>query len=457
MNFIQDTHSFQGNPWRGAVSRVLNAALNAVDPAEAVSRFVKRNGDALSINGQTYDLNDYEHIYVVGAGKAGTPMANRIATILGSNLTEGIIIVKEGYTSGSKNTELAKISVLEAGHPIPDERGVQATEQIVRFLQKTTQDDLIICLISGGGSALTPALVDGITLDDLKALTSLLLASGANIIEINTLRKHLNRIKGGQLARLASPAKLVALILSDVVGNPLEVIASGPTVPDGTTYHDATEVLERYDLMEQAPESVVAHLRKGLRGEIAETPKPGDPLFKNLQNVIIGSNLQAAEEALSQAHKEGFNALLLSTYLEGEARQVGRVLAGILRQVHHTGHPQSRPTCIIAGGETTVTLHGDGLGGRNQELALSTVNDLAGIPDIAMITLATDGSDGPTDAAGAVVTGETLERAQEVDLNPDDYLARNDAYTFFETLGDLIKTGPTNTNVNDLVFLFAFI
>ena len=317
----------------------MNAALSAVDPAEAVSRFVKRNGDALTINGHTYNLKDYEHIYVVGAGKAGTPMASHIATILGSHLTEGIIIVKEGYTSGSKNTELGKITILEAGHPIPDERGVQATEKIARFLQKTTQYDLVICLISGGGSALTPALVDGITLDDLKTLTSLLLASGANIIEINTLRKHLNRIKGGQLARLASPAKLVALILSDVVGNPLEVIGSGPTVPDGTTYHDAYEVLERYDLLEQTPASVIAHLKKGLYGEIPETPKPGDPLFKNIQNVIIGSNLQAAEEALSQADKEGFNALLLSTYLEGEARQVG--VEGIA-DVHLASGPPGR-------------------------------------------------------------------------------------------------------------------
>ncbi len=456
MSIIQDTYSFQDNPWRGAVSRVLNAALEAVDPAEAVSRFVKRKEDVLSINGRNYALNDYEHIYIVGAGKAGTPMATSIATILGSHLTEGIIIVKEGYTSGSDLGNLAKTRILEAGHPIPDERGVHATEQVVRLLQETTEDDLVICLISGGGSALTPALVDGLTLDHLKTLTAQLLASGANIIEINTLRKHLNRIKGGQLARLVSPAKLVALILSDVVGNPLEVIASGPTVPDGTTYFDAYAVLERYDLLDKAPAPVIAHLIKGLRGEIAETPKPGDPLFINVQNVIIGSNLQAAEEALNQARKEGFNTILLTTFLEGEARQVGIVLAGILRQVHHNGHPLPRPTCIIAGGETTVTLQGDGLGGRNQELALSAVSDLAGIPDIAMITLATDGSDGPTDAAGAVVTGETLGRAHGLGLDPDDFLARNDAYTFFETLGDLIKTGPTNTNVNDLVFLFAF-
>lgn len=434
----------------------MSAALQAVDPAKAVSHYVQREDSALLIDGKTYKLNDYKHIYIVGAGKAGTPMATSIAEILGSRLTEGIVIVKEGYANHSDIKELSRIKIIEASHPIPDERGVHATEQVIQLLVKAARDDLVICLISGGGSALTPALVDGVSLDDLKILTSQLLATGANIIEINTLRKHLNRIKGGQLARLAAPADLVALILSDVVGNPMEVIASGPTVPDGTTYKDAYKVLQLYSLLDTAPSSVIVHLKKGMQGEIVDTPKKGDPLFERVQNVIIGSNLQAAEEAIIQAEMEGFNSLLLTTYLEGEARQAGRFLAGILRQVHHSGHPLPRPSCIIAGGETTVTLHGNGLGGRNQEVALSAVNDLAGIPDIAMITLATDGSDGPTDAAGAVVTGVTLKRAREFGLEVDDHLARNDAYTFFDALGDLVKIGPTNTNVNDLAFLFAF-
>lgn len=434
----------------------MSAALQAVDPAKAVLHHVQREDSALLIDGKTYQLNDYRHIYVVGAGKAGTPMATSIEEILDSRLTEGFVIVKEGYISRSDSQALSKIKIIEAGHPIPDDRGVYATKQVVRLLAKATRDDLVLCLISGGGSALTPALVDGVSLDDLKTLTSQLLASGANIIEINTIRKHINKIKGGQLARLAAPADLVALILSDVVGNPLEVIASGPTVPDGSTYIDAYEVLQRYSLVDTAPTSVVTHLKKGMQGEIAETPKKGDPIFRHVQNVIIGSNLQAAEEAFNQAQAEGFNSLLLTTYLEGEAFQAGRFLASILRQIHHSHHPVPRPGCIIAGGETTVFVHGNGLGGRNQELALSAVTDMAGIPDIALITLATDGSDGPTDAAGAVVTGETLERARESGLDPDKYLARNDAYPFFEKLGDLVKTGPTNTNVNDLAFLFAF-
>ncbi|MCK5315885.1 MAG: DUF4147 domain-containing protein, partial [Anaerolineales bacterium] len=352
---ILDISSLHNNPRKGAVERVLTAALQAVEPAAAVSRHVQRKEGNLLINGQSYTLTDYRHIYVVGAGKAGSPMASSIAHILGDRLTGGIVIVKEGYANGIDLPEQSRIKLIEAGHPIPDERGAHATRQIIQLLKKVSQDDLVICLISGGGSALTPALVDGVTLDDLQALTSLLLASGANIIEINTLRKHLNRIKGGQLARLASPAKLVTLILSDVVGNPLEVIASGPTVPDGTTYHDAYTVLQRYELLNKAPASVITHLKKGLRGEFPDTPKPGDPIFENVQNVIIGSNIQAAEEAISQAGNEGFNTLLLTTYLEGEARQAGRFLAGIIRQVHSNGQPLPRPACIVAGGETTVT------------------------------------------------------------------------------------------------------
>jgi hydroxypyruvate reductase len=453
---IHNTYSIQDKPWKEAVARVLTAALHAVEPSAAVSRYVQQKEGSLLINGQPYNVNDYQHIYVVGAGKAGFPMASSIAQILGERLTGGIVIVKEGYENRRDHQGQSGIELIEAGHPIPDERGARATRNIIQLLKKVSQDDLVICLISGGGSALTPALVDDITLDDLQTLTSLLLASGANIIEINTLRKHINRIKGGQLVRLAAPAKLVTLILSDVVGNPLEVIASGPTVPDRTTYRDAYAVLQRYDLHNQVPASVITHLQKGLRGEVPDTPKPGDPIFENVQNVIIGSNIQAVEEAIGQAGKEGFNTLLLTTYLEGEARQAGRFLAGIIRQVHHNGHPIPRPTCIVAGGETTVTLRGEGMGGRNQEVALGAVNDLAGIPDIAMITLATDGGDGPTDAAGAVITGETWERARELGLDPANYLARNDAYAFFDSLGDLLKTGPTNTNVNDLTFLFAF-
>ena len=443
--------------WGKKVERILSASLRAVDPAPALKRFVQRQADQLVIDGQRYDLEAYRRIWVVVAGKAGSPMACALAEILGERLDGGLVIVKEGYLAAyeSLKPELG-LRLVEAGHPLPDERGVRVTQEMISLLSGCQPGDLVICLISGGGSALLPALAPGVTLQDLQTLTQLLLACGATINEINTLRKHLDQVKGGQLARLAYPAHLATLIVSDVVGSPLDVIASGPTVPDSTTFSDAYAVLERYNLVDQVPRSILFYLRSGCRGEIKETPKEGDPVFANVQNVIIGSNPQAAAAALKQAGQEGFNSLLLTTYLQGEARQAGRLLAAITRQVVATGQPIPRPAFIAAGGETTVTLLGDGLGGRNQELALGAVEDLNGLPGVALVTLATDGGDGPTGAAGAVVTGETLERARQLGLRPAEYLQRNDAYHFFEALGDLIVTGPTGTNVNDLAFLFVF-
>jgi len=309
-----------------------------------------------------------------------------------------------------------------------------------------TESDLVVCLISGGGSALLTAPVDGVSLADMQALTAALLGCGASIDEINTLRRHLDRVKGGGLARAAAPARVIGLLLSDVVASPLEAIASGPTAPDPTTSADALAVLARYDLRRRVPGSILNALESN-----RETPKPGDALFARVHNLIVGSNAVSAQAALSQAEREGFRARLLTTALQGEAARVGRDLAAELRRV------ASRPACLCAGGETTVTL-GDapGRGGRNQELALAAVADLAGLPDVMLVTLATDGEDGPTDAAGAVVTGGTLACARALGLDPDDYLRRHDAYAFFDALGDLLKPGPTGTNVNDLTFLFAF-
>jgi hydroxypyruvate reductase len=322
-------------------------------------------------------------------------------------------------------------------------------------LNASEPGDLVICLISGGASALLTMPVTGVSLADLQALTSLLLACGANINEINTLRKHLDQVKGGQLARLAQPARVASLILSDVVGSPLDVIGSGPSVPDSSSFADAYAVLERYGLLGKAPVSIVKYLQRGCQGGAPETPKPDDPLFDRVQNVIIGSNQQAADAALQEALAEGFSAMLLTTYLQGEARQAGRWLAAIARQIASNGQPLQPPACLVVGGETTVTILGDGQGGRNQEMALGAVEDLANLPGAVLVTLATDGGDGPTDAAGAVVTGETLQRALQLGLRPGDYLRRNDAYHFFQGLGDLLVTGPTGTNVNDLAFLFV--
>ena len=314
----------------------------------------------------------------------------------------------------------------------------------------------MIALISGGGSALMMLPVPGVSLEDIQRLTSGLLACGATINEMNTLRKHLDQIKGGGLARMASPASLATLILSDVVGNPLDVIASGPTVPDTSTFADAWGILEHYNIVAQVPMPIQNHLQNGLAGKAAETLKPGDPTFAHVENVIIASNAQAAQAALETARMEGLNTLLLTTYMQGEAREIGRAMAAIGREMAASKQPLRRPACIIAGGETTVTLRGEGKGGRNQELALATVADLAGLEHVVLVALATDGGDGPTDAAGAVVTGATLEQAQSLGLDPADFLARNDAYRFFDALDDLLRPGPTNTNVNDLTFVFVF-
>lgn len=450
-------------PWGIRVARIMGAALQAVEPAAAVQRYMQRRGTALTLGDREYDLQEYERVFVVGAGKAGAPMARAAVEVLGESLTEGIVIIKaevqpahpEHQRAFIENPE-SKIQLLPARHPLPDERGVAATRRIAELLEGATERDLVLVLLSGGGSALLTLPAPEVSLSDLEALTAALLASGASINEINSLRKHLDLVKGGGLARLAAPATLAALILSDVVGSPLDVIASGPTVPDSTTFADAYGVLERYNLLDSVPAPVVARLQAGIRGAIAETPKAGDPIFERVQNVLVGSNPQAAAAALEMARTEGFNPLLLTTFAQGEARVVGSLLAAVARELAATGQPVSRPACIVLGGETTVTLRGDGRGGRNQELALAAVCDLAGLPDVALVTLATDGGDGPTDAAGAVVTGETLARAQALGLDPAAALARNDAYPFFAALDDLLRPGPTETNVNDLAFVFAF-
>jgi hydroxypyruvate reductase len=343
----------------------------------------------------------------------------------------------------------------QAGHPIPDERSVRVTERMVGLLKQATADDLILCLLSGGGSALMVAPPPGISLADKRRLTNALLRSGAAISEINTVRKHLSLVKGGGMARLASPATIVGLVLSDVLGDPLDVIASGPTVPDSTTFADAWEILSRYDLIDDTPAPIATHLQEGLAGRIPDTPKPGDSLFDRTQNVVVASNARAVTAAVEQARRDGLNAQLLSTFVEGEAREIARVFAAIGRELVRSDQPVARPSAVVAGGETTVTVKGQGRGGRNQEFALSAAIHLEGVAGVTVMAFATDGSDGPTNAAGAIVDGTTVERARALGLNPRQSLIDNDSYTFFQRLGDLIVTGPTNTNVGDLYVVFA--
>jgi len=430
---------------------VLSAALEAVDPVQAIKRQVSLSpDDTLRIGQRIYDLSRYRNIYVIGGGKAGGSMAQAIEEILGQRVTAGLVNVKYGY-----GAETTIVSLNEAGHPIPDAAGMAGTKRMAELARKATNEDLIICLISGGGSALMTLPAEGITLADMKSLTDALLRCGATINEINAVRKHLSQTKGGNLARLAYPAEIVSLILSDVVGSPLDVIASGPTVADTTTFADAYGVIEKYGLLEELPRPIVERLRQGKEGLIPETPKDGAEAFTRTYNLIIASNEVAAEAAIAKAEELGFHTLLLSTFVEGEAREVAKVFTAVAKEILHSGRPLPRPACMVAGGETTVTIRGKGLGGRNQEMALSAALEIAGLEDVMIIPLATDGTDGPTDAAGAIADGSTLRRAQEVGLSAPQYLADNDSYHFFQRLGDLLITGPTNTNVNDLTFTFV--
>ncbi|HEV7904134.1 MAG TPA: DUF4147 domain-containing protein [Pyrinomonadaceae bacterium] len=435
---------------------IMAAALDAVDPKAATLRALGREGQTVFVCGQGYELNAGGRVFVAGAGKAGAAMAEAAVEALGDAIACGLVIVKEGHLATSGKM-VGRVELCEAAHPVPDERGVAASSRLAALIDGATEDDLVLSLISGGGSALLTLPSAGLNLEDLRRATELLLRCGASINEINTLRKHCTRLGGGGLARHASPARTVSLIVSDVVGSPLDVIASGATAPDPTTYADAWRVVERYDLQERLPANVREHLQRGAKGETAEMPKPDDPdnnVWARVHNHIIADNRMAAEAAVEAARERGFETALLTTFLEGEAREVGRVAAAIGREMCARGASEV-PLLYVLGGETTVTLGGDGAGGRNQELALGAVEPLAGVEGVLLVALATDGDDGTTDAAGAVVTGETLARASALGLEPNDFLRRNDAYNFFAPLGALLKPGATLTNVNDLLLIFA--
>ena len=434
------TESLRSHPHGASVARILSAAMQAVEPSAAVSRFFRREGGQLMINDQVYDLEKTGRIRILGLGKAAQAMTGPLAESLADQTPRGLLIPKQAF-----NPAWAGFEVQPGGHPVPDENSLTAGAKALELVRGLSENDLLICLVSGGGSALMVSPQPGLTLDNLQSLTRCLLACGARIDEINILRRHLDQVKGGGLARAAFPARVVSLILSDVVGNPLETIASGPTAPDPTSKADALEVLEKYDLTGKVPVAILKALENA-----PETPKPGDGLFGHVQNVIVGSNALAAQAALAKAKSEGFHPHFLGADWQGEARDVAKKLCRKLKS------DAKKPFCMVAGGETTVSLRGGGLGGRNQELALAAVDALSGIKNVMLVTLATDGEDGPTDAAGALVTGETKERAQAMNLAPGAFLHEHNAYRFFEPLGDLLKPGPSGTNVNDLTFLFGF-
>ena len=413
---------------RSDARAILAAALAAADPTAAVDLALRSRDD----------LDGFQRIFVVGAGKAGGTMARATENYLGARITSGCVNVKDGDATRTGYIELRR-----CGHPVPDERGFSGARRIAELCSEAGEGDLVICLFSGGASALMPFPAPPISLAEKRETTKLLLACGASIGEINSVRKHLSGIKGGQLARLAAPARVLCLILSDVVGDDVGVIASGPTAPDDSTFEASYAVLEKYEIAGRVPVRVRERLKNGSQ----ETPKAGDPIFDSVENIVIGSNQKSLDAAARTAKQLRYHTLILSSSIEGETRDVARMHAAIARQIRQYGQPVAAPACIISGGETTVTLRGEGLGGRNQEFALAAAIDIAGMEDTLVMSVGTDGTDGPTDAAGAMVDGTSASRAG---ICATDALEMNDSYRFFEQSGDLVITGSTGTNVMDL-------
>jgi glycerate 2-kinase len=424
--------------------------LDAVEPQAAVLRSLSRSNHLLRIISgkkviKRIDLRKIQRIFWVGAGKAAAPMAEAIEQVLGNRLSSGIVVVKTGH-----GLNLKKTKVLEASHPVPDEAGVAAARRIKALLANARPGDLVLSIISGGGSALLAWPADGLDLTAKQSVTQLLLGCGATIREINAVREHLSQVKGGQLAMAAAPAPVINLMLSDVVGDNLDTIATGPFVPDRSTFQDVAAIMLRYNLTQKIPVAVQCYIERGLKGEVPETPKLESQAFRQVINLVVGSNYQALLAAAAAAKGSGYRPLILSSMVTGETREVANVHSALAKEVRASGHPLRSPACLISGGETTVTLKGPGQGGRNQEFALAGAIELDGMRDVLLFSAGTDGSDGETDAAGAVADGFTCARALEAGMSPLRHLESNDAYPFFTRLGDLVITGPTRTNVMDI-------
>ena len=436
---------------RAHAQDIFAAGLKAADPFDAIKQNVRLDNDDLQVAEQRYRLPNIQKFLVAGCGKAAARMARAIEDVLGDRISDGIVVVKYGH-----GLPLDRIRVIEAGHPIPDKAGLDGASQIMDYARTAGASDMVIFLISGGGSALFPCPADGLTLAEKQQTTQKLLDSGATIQEVNAVRKHISKSKGGRFAKLVAPAQLVSLILSDVVGDPLEAIASGPTVADSTTYSDCLEIIRRYSLSDRIPHAVSQLLQRGAKGEIDETPKPGDSVFEKVQNIIVANNRLALEAARRQAEAFGYHTTILSSRVEGESRTVAISHAVLIKKIAQSNEPLRRPACMISGGETTVTIRGDGFGGRNQEFALAAAIEINGIDGVVVLSAGTDGTDGPTDAAGAIVDSSTIQRGQSKGLDAAEFLARNDSYHFLQATGDLFITGPTFTNVMDLqVMLIA--
>lgn len=429
---------------------IFTEAVRAADPYECIKRFVRIESDGLVIGDERYPEDRYRRVVVVGGGKASARMAQALEDVLGDRIADGWVNTKYGHA-----LPLRKITVHECGHPVPDEQGIEGTRRIVDLLRGADEQTLVICLLSGGGSALMPAPVEGITLEEKQEVTKLLLGAGASIEEINAIRKHLSILKGGGMARLASPARLHVLILSDVVGDRLDTIASGPATADATTFHDCIEFCRRYHILEKLPPAVRERLISGAEGAIPETAKTGDGFLDTARNSLVGNNRMSVNAARNAAAERGFNTLVLSTVIEGEAREVGTVYAAVASEILSTSNPVAPPACVIGGGEPTVTIRGRGKGGRNQEMAAKVAERIAGMGEVAFLSGGTDGTDGPTDAAGGVVDAGTLAAGRRKGLDIHGVLADNDSYHYLQQVDGLLITGPTGTNVMDIHVLLV--
>jgi glycerate-2-kinase len=437
------------SPIRPLLKKLISRGLAAVNAGTAVDRAISRNGEELVIGRRQYDLRRYERVVVVGAGKATASMARAVERRLGTRLHGGFVVVKYGHVVPTR-----RIVVAEAGHPVPDRPGLRAASRLCAMAAELGRRDLLIVLLSGGASSLLPAPVAGVTLADKQRTTQKLLRCGASIHDINTVRKHLSRIKGGRLAELTE-ATVVTVILSDVLGDDLSAVASGPTVPDPTTYQEAVAILKRDGIWRAVPQRVRQHLERGCQGFVSETPKPGSSLFRRVHHHVVGNNAAAVAAVIHAARGAGLRTLVHTPALTGEARVEGQRFGALAKNIVREGKPLQRPCCLVAGGETTVTVTGKGTGGRAQEFAAAAALEIAGLAKVWVVAIGTDGTDGPTDAAGAVIDGNTVARAQRLSVDLKGALKRHNTYPALKKLQQLIITGPTGTNVNDLYLLLV--
>ena len=425
--------------------KIFMEGIKGVLPGKLINELVSLRGTILKIGYNSYNLNGLNNIYVIGAGKAGSAMGHYLETILGSRITDGFIVTKYGHSC-----KLNYIRVAEAGHPVPDHNSYKAAEEILRIASGAGENDLVICLWSGGGSALLADHPEYSSQEDIAILNEKLVKCGADIHEMNAVRKHLSSVKGGQLAKHIAPAYLANILLSDVIGDPPDIIASGPAVPDNSTFTDALNVLEKYQLTEQLPENLINHIREGVQGIRPETPKANDDVFRKSVTFMAGNNKTALRFAQAEAEKWDFNSFIITDSLKGDIEPACTYIIDEINNYRNNSSVK-KPVCLLFGGETTVKVTGNGKGGRNQHLALFTAFRLQDIPGITFLSAGTDGNDGDTDAAGAVVDSDTIRNAREMNIDPESFLNNFDSYNFFKSTGGHIRTGPTMTNVMDLM------